>query len=173
MWESQGRDAWPVLRQLCQLHGCWMACISVWCGICYTPSAEVDFLLPSLPMIPVSLGKYPRMLTGISLHFLTPFQCDLCVFHCLMGRNPLQHNMLLQACIRQVNLDALWGRETTTIEASHCSVNKLLQLWASLGVPLNLPRVGPYSLDDTFGYGIAVAMVLKSRKPGCYAQYQQ
>ncbi len=80
---------------------------------------------------------------------------------------------MLQACIRQVNLDALWGRETVTVEANHHSVSKLLQLLASLGVPPNLPRVGPYSLDDTFGYGIGVAMVLKSREPGCYAHYQQ
>jgi hypothetical protein len=106
-------------------------------------------------------------------HLITPFQCDLCVFHCLMGHNPASQYVLLLSCIRQVNLDTLWDRETATVEANHRSLNKLLQLWSLLGISPNLPVFGPCPLDGQFGYSIAVVMVLKSREPGHYAHYKQ
>jgi hypothetical protein len=106
-------------------------------------------------------------------HLITPFQCDLCVFRNLLGRNPTKHDAQLLACICQVNLDALWGRETATVHASKRAITQMQDMWKQLQVPPSLPALGPHPLEDTFGYGVAIAMVWKSRGKGCYADYQQ
>jgi hypothetical protein len=54
----------------------------------------------------------------IASHLVTPFQCDLCVSRNLQGRNPGAHDELLMECIRQANLDALWGREASTVNST-------------------------------------------------------
>jgi hypothetical protein len=106
-------------------------------------------------------------------HLITPFQCDLCIFRNLMNHNPLPNDTLLLACIRQVNLDALWGREPSTVDSTKRSVNQLLNLWQQLNVTPTLPIIGPHPVADTFGYAVAIAMVLKSRDKGRYAAHQQ
>lgn len=90
-----------------------------------------------------------------------------------MQRNPSSHDAVLLACIRQVNLDALWGRETSTVDSTKRSTNQLLQLWKQLNVPPTLPHIGPHPVEDTFGYAVAIAMVWKSRDKGRYAAHQQ
>jgi hypothetical protein len=95
------------------------------------------------------------------------------VFRTLLGRNPTPQDGLLSACICQVNLDALWGRKATTVDANRRAINQILLMWHRLQVPPNLPALGPHPLQDTFGYGIAIAMILKSTDKGRYAPYQQ
>jgi hypothetical protein len=90
-----------------------------------------------------------------------------------MQHNPASQDTLLLSCIRQVNLDALWGRETATVNSTKCSIDKLLNLWAILGARPCLPVLGPHPLDDSFGYAIAIAMVLKSRDRGLYKQLSE
>jgi len=159
-------------------RGCWTACNSVWCGECYTPPTEITFYhyQPTdetgfcwLPDKDEQRHKCARD----GDHLLTPFQCDLCVFRTLMGRNPTPQDGLLSACICQVNLDALWGREATTVQANQRSIGQVLRMWNRLRVPPNLPALGPHPLHDTFRYGIAIAMILKSTDKGRYAPYQQ
>mmetsp|Transcript_9798 Transcript_9798/g.14169 ORF Transcript_9798/g.14169 Transcript_9798/m.14169 type:complete len:206 (-) Transcript_9798:1096-1713(-) len=107
---------------------------------------------------------------------MTSFQCDLCVFRNLTGRNPIEHSprdRLLQCCIRRCNLDALWGRERATVDANRRGVHKLLELWKKVGIIPNLPRLGPYPVEDKLGYSVAIAMLLKSLEEGKYASYQQ
>jgi hypothetical protein len=106
-------------------------------------------------------------------HLSTPFQCDLCIFPNLMGRNPGKQDKLLQACIRQVNLDALWGRERATIEATVSAVKHTVSMLSMVRVMPPYPPSGPHPVEDNLGYSVAIAMVLKSRTPGQYAHYQQ
>ena len=66
----------------------------------------------------VSTGHLTRMQIDtcpLGMVTTTPFQCDLCVFRVLQGRNPGPHDALLLACIQQANLDAFWGRESATV----------------------------------------------------------
>jgi hypothetical protein len=77
------------------------------------------------------------------------------------------------ACIQQINLDALWGRESATVGATKRGVDQLISLWRQLGITPTLPSVGPLPMDDAMGYGVAVAMILKSCDKGRYADYQQ
>jgi hypothetical protein len=106
-------------------------------------------------------------------HLSTPFQCDLCIFPNLMGRNPGKQDKLLQACIRQVNLDALWGRERATIEATVWAIKHTVSMLSMVRVMPPYPPSGPHPVEDNLGYSVAIAMVLKSRTPGQYAHYQQ
>jgi hypothetical protein len=106
-------------------------------------------------------------------HLSTPFQCDLCIFRNLMGRNPGKQDQLLEACIRQVNLVALWGRERATIEATVRAVKHTVGMLSGVRVTPPYPPLGPHPVEDNFGYSVAITMVLKSRTPGHYAHYQQ
>jgi hypothetical protein len=106
-------------------------------------------------------------------HLLTPFQCDLCVFRNLKHCNPGDGDPLLMACIRQVNLDALWGREAATVDSTLRGAKQTIKVLQQVGVPPPFLPLGPYPVGDPFGYAIAIAMVLKSRELGRYADYQQ
>ena len=108
-------------------------------------------------------------------HLQCPFQCDLCVFRTLRGEEPGQgaSDRLLQRCIRRINLDALWAREPGTVQATRTSMLRGIALSAMVKLEPPYPALGPYSILDTQGYGIAVQMVLASTKPGRHADYQQ
>ncbi len=106
-------------------------------------------------------------------HLLTPFQCDTCVFRNVKGRSPGKGDRLLLACIRQVNLDALWGRETATVNSTYRAAKQTIKTLAQVSVIPPFPPLGPFPVDDRFGYTMAIAMVLKSREAGRYADYQQ
>jgi hypothetical protein len=106
-------------------------------------------------------------------HLTTPFQCDLCVFRNLKGRNPGPHDALLMACIRQANLDACWGRESATVSSTLRATRHTISLLGPVGLDPPFPALGPFPVADTCGYTIAIAMLLKSRQPGRYAPYQQ
>jgi hypothetical protein len=162
-------------------RGHWPACKQVWCGSCYTTHA-LDRFPKHEPVDEEGFNwkpaeeqlRYTQARDGDFL--LAPFQCDLCVFRNLQGRNPtnasLQDEMLL-CCIRRINLDAVWGRETSTVAATLRSAKTMLRTWQLVGLTPSFPALGPYPVEDSFGYGVAIAMVLKSLDPGRYADHQQ
>lgn len=108
---------------------------------------------------------------------MTPFQCDLCLFRNLQLRNPLPSHPkddLLLCCIRRVNLDALWGREPHTVDATLRGCQQMVAQLKQVGVEPDFPPLGPHPVWDSFGVRVAIAMVLKSLQPGRYhADYQQ
>lgn len=67
----------------------------------------------------------------------------------------------------------MWGRETSTICSTSQSVQKTISLLASVGVEPSYPCLGPFPVNDKLGYGVAVAMLLKSLEPGKYSDHQQ
>ncbi len=110
-------------------------------------------------------------------HLLTVFQCDLCWLRNLQQRDPLpqlDRDDLLLCCIRRANLDAVWGREPLTVQATLQSAIQLMRLWDKVGMSPQFPLIGPFPVRDSLGMGVAVAMLLKSLEPGKYhASYQQ
>jgi len=156
----------------------WQACHSVWCGSCYTPSDTVTFHR-TLPQdesgfhwsVAKDVDRHLSARDGD--HLVTPFQCDICVFRNIQGRNPGSHDGLVMACIRQANLDACWGRETATVSSPLRAVRQTIQLLSPVGVKPPYPALGPFPVADTMGYTMAITMLLKSRQPGKYATYQQ
>jgi hypothetical protein len=160
----------------------WKACRAVWCGSCYTSHPDDRFYVH----VPTDEDgdhwgpdedhlRYQLARNGD--HLITPFQCDLCVFHNLQSRNPLPDNpqdTMLLCCIRRANLDSLWGREPPTVQATLSAAQNLLRTWRKVGLQPDLPSRGPYPLGDSFGYRVAIGMLLKSLEPGRYSKaYQQ
>jgi hypothetical protein len=150
----------------------------VWCPECYTPPADVRFHHAK----PQDEGGFEYAHPKDALrhacgregdHLVTPFQCDTCVFRNIKNRNPGSGDRLLLACIRQVNLDALWGRESATVSSTFRAARQTIKILSQVSVPPPFPPLGPFPVDDRFGYAVAIAMVLKSREAGRYADYQQ
>jgi len=94
----------------------------------------------------------------------------------LQGRDPLKADAkddLLLCCIRRANLDAVWGRETHTVQATLRSLSQLTRQLSLVGLHPNLPPLGPYPLEDLFGVRVAVGMLLKSASPGRHSEHYQ
>jgi hypothetical protein len=85
-------------------------------------------------------------------HLLTPFQCDLCIFRNLKHRSQGEGDPLLMACIRQVNLDALWGRESATVDSTLHVAKQMIKVLQQVGVPPPLfPPWGPTLWETPLG----------------------
>jgi hypothetical protein len=161
---------------------CWTPCRKVWCGKCYTPHPLDKFFCfevtdeDGFDWRPAE-ERLCHLHTRDGDHLLTPFQCDLCMFHNLQGRNPLKADAkddLLLCCIRRANLDAVWGRETHTVQATLRLFSQLTCQLSLVGLHPNLPALGPYPVEDLFGARVAVGMLLKSLGPGWHSHtYQQ
>jgi hypothetical protein len=88
-------------------------------------------------------------------HLMTPFQCDWCLFRIVTGRLPRissREDEWLFCILRRCNLDALWGRERSTVLANRRNVDQMIEIWAQLGVNPALPALGPFS-NDRFVWG--------------------
>ncbi len=114
-------------------------------------------------------------------HLVTAFQCHFCLFWLLARQvpNPANHrDEWLMCCLVRANLDAFWGRAPSTIVANRRNLDQLMKLWSEVGLApdLLLPALGPYPDDDVQGVAVAVAMLVKSTKPGrhneSYTQFE-
>ncbi len=159
----------------------WRPCDSVWCGKCYVPHHNDQFYT----FVPHDESGFVWRKDADELrykvgrdgdHLSTIFQCDTCVFINLLQRLPVLDSPkddLILCCIRWANLDALWGKEPSTVGSTALSVQQTVALLGEVGISPEYPSLGPFPVRDQLGYGIAVAMLLKSLEPGRYADYQQ
>ena len=139
----------------CQMH--WKPCESAWCGSCYLPHSDDRFHR----FVPRDEGGFAwsasqelqRYQVGRDgNHLVTVFQCDDCIFLNLLHRRPLSHSTrdnLTLCCIRRMNLDALWGRETSTVDSTARAVRQTITLLQPLGIRPQYPPLGPFPLDDS------------------------
>jgi hypothetical protein len=110
-------------------------------------------------------------------NLVTPFQCDVCHFVNIMGREPLEglaSDVRLLKCIRRVNLDAFWAREPGTVNGVLVEAKRGIAIASALGFGQTLfwPR-GPFPPTDTMGVGIAVIIVQRSLDKGRYSDNVQ
>lgn len=104
-------------------------------------------------------------------HLVTPFQCETCHFRNILGRDiqlESGQDRLLVIAIRRASLDSFWSRESSTVQGTATGVRTIATKLEVVGVDskLVLPPMGPHPLEDTWGMGIAVAMLLRSLDPG-------
>jgi hypothetical protein len=160
----------------------WPACHQVWCEPCYTPH-PLDKFYHHRPKDELGFEWGPKedakrfREARPGDHLLVTFQCDLCSFRNLTRRSPSltspQDDFLL-CCIHRANLDAVWGRESTTVNATLWGARQLIALWRVARIPVELPPRGPFPLGDSLGLRVAVGMLIKSLEPGRYSPaYQQ
>ena len=108
-----------------------------------------------------------------------PFECDLCSFRNVVGRDPddtdARDEFTLTA-IRRVLLDVMWAREPDTV-ASNWSRSRRDFDMAVTNLSLNyhtlLPVLGNPRVGDRVGMGVALTTVLASLRPGKNAAYVQ
>jgi len=109
------------------------------------------------------------------IHLLVSFQCDLCWFRNLHQHNPIDDAPANQfpLCIHRANLNAVWGRETLTVQATLWGAVQMVSIWTLTQTPIALPSRRPYPVSDSFGMRVAIAMLVKSLEPGRYSKMQQ
>ncbi len=166
---------------LAHARECWALCRQVWCGSCYSNHA-----LDRFPrFVPVDEGRFDWRPVEDTLghthardgdHLVTPFQCNLCKFQNLQRRNPIASSLvddMLLCCIRRVNIDAMRGRESSTVAATLRAMGHMVKMWTRVRLTPSFPPLGPYPVAVSFGFSVAIAIVMKSLEPGKYALHQQ
>jgi hypothetical protein len=109
-------------------------------------------------------GRLRRLNQGVEgAHLCTSFQCELCWFRNLTGKDPTPgvHDMAIR-CLCRCNLDNFAGRAPSTIRGHKLEIFTLLKKFESVGMPLLLQPLGPLPVGDKVGMGIALGMQLKS-----------
>lgn len=107
-------------------------------------------------------------------HLLTPFQCELCHFRNLYGREPDQpRDTWVLGVMRRALLDAFWDRSRATVEANVRILRRMLKDCEELGLPPPQMNMGPWALEDTVGMGVAVLLLKRSLDPGRNDKYVQ
>jgi hypothetical protein len=160
-------------------QGGFQACQMAWCGGCYRATIGDDFFVMRSKDIDgedlLAPGDEVRFQTARNGdHFMCPFQCDLCHFRRLKGRDPFHGfwaDDVTLLCIRRANLDAFWAREPDSVRANLREVREILSNGELLGIDM-LGELGPYPFDDCFGMRPAIAFLLKSRKGGRHDHHQ-
>jgi hypothetical protein len=162
-------------------HLCWSPCQSIWCGPCYVPH-HLDNFFHYVPTDAKGFDWCPpeevvrHQCARDGDHLLCPSQCNLCQFHNFQHRNPLPgdpRDSLLLCCICRSYLDAMWGREPHTVQATLHPAKQMLSQWHVLGLCPAFPAFRPFSVDDSFGLRVAIAMLLKSLEPGRHSGTHQ
>ena len=102
---------------------------------------------------------------------MVPFECDFCVFGKLFDhvQDPTcDKDVFAMGCIRRVILDAFWSRAHSTVTNNATKVREGLKISLSMGMWGPYENPGPFTSEDTFGYEVAIQMVVSSRGAGRY-----
>jgi hypothetical protein len=149
-------------------RGLYAPCERCWCGKCYTPIGNKEFPVKKLVdedgIDQTQPGDEKRFMEARpGDHLMTPFQCDLCHFRNMMGRNPvltLWSDREILEYVRRANLDAFWSREVSTIAKNLSAARKMERKVADrLGLPSITPPMGPFPLKDEGGMAPAIAVL--------------
>jgi hypothetical protein len=108
-------------------------------------------------------AQHRQMMEGVEgSHLCISFQCKLCWYQNLKGRNPAPgRDDMYVTCIKQANLDAMLGKSSLTIRAHRSKTLASLQNAIRIGkTPAYHPR-GPFPGGNPVGMSLAVDMLLK------------
>jgi len=104
-------------------------------------------------------------------HLLAPFECDQCIFIKLRNNLPDRsdpRDTLLLGCIRRMNLDCFWSRETQTVKQNVRRAERQIEFSNLVGLSSPFKYTTHLPDFDHCGYEVAVAILLYSRKAGKY-----
>ena len=151
-----------------------------WHGNCYRPRIGDNFPIAKLAAYDddnegdihdkTETEKFMKARNGDN--FLCPFQCDLCHFRNVTGRNPglkPENDRKLLIGLRRANLDAFWSRAPSTVLNNTRGLKKLWTIGTqTLGLEKVLPEMGPFPLEDTWGMHMATIILIRSLDKGIY-----
>ena len=162
-------------------RGSFPPCQKVWCGTCYS----VPLGSPYPIRRPVDEDGFENLALGDRDRFvvarngdplITPFQCDVCHFRNLQGRDPhghIEEDRRLLSDIRHANINAFWSREPSTVSSNLSHAKRMEAIGSWYGLTSVSPQMGPFPLRDTFGMAAAVVMLKRSLDPGRWEKYIQ
>jgi hypothetical protein len=104
-------------------------------------------------------------------HLMIPFQCELCHFRNILGRDPDRGDTIafeILDTMRRANLDAFWSQETSTVGSNLQEAQRMKQMTARLSLPAITPLMGPWELADNLGMKAAMAILDRSLDKGLY-----
>jgi hypothetical protein len=107
---------------------------------------------------------------------MTPFQCELCPFRNIMGRDPVtgeNDDLELFEIMRRANLDAFWERASSTVGSNLRAGMQSEKTTGRLNMPSLTPPMGPFPLKDSLGMSVAIAVLDRSLDPGNYDDFVQ
>jgi hypothetical protein len=102
-------------------------------------------------------------------NFVCPFQCEICHFRNIKNEDPTdsEKDKTLLVAIRRANLDAFWGRASSTVAGNHRELKKFHRIGSEqLGLSNMLPNMGPFPLNNIWGMSIAVVTLQRSLDAG-------
>ena len=144
-------------------------------GSCYKVRLGDNFPITKLDVVdgindPGEENKFKHARNGDN--FICPFQCDLCHFRNIQFRNPIvgsRQDMNLLVGIRRANLDAFWGRSSSTVSTNKSNLKRLFSIASDdYGMKAILPEMGLHELCDSWGMDIAMVLLGKSLDKGLY-----
>ena len=109
-------------------------------------------------------------------HLMVPFQCELCHFRNVYGREPKKENLKdkeLFRFARRANLDAFWSREPSTVGKNLSELKRMRKTEERFGFASSTPPLGPFPVEDTLGMKAALMVLDRSLDPGLYSQHVQ
>jgi hypothetical protein len=103
-------------------------------------------------------------------HLMVPFQCDLCHFRNINGRDSgiWPQDKLQMAAIRRAILDLFWSRASGTMAANlreGVHISKIVSELKMKSPFTSYPR-GPYPVHDAWGMGFAVTQLRRTLDRG-------
>jgi len=125
-------------------------------------------------MDPSGEGRFLKARNGD--HLMVPFQCELCHFRNVYGREPKKINLKDKEFfkfVRRDNLDAFWSREPTTVAKNLSQLNRMSKTENKFGFASTTPPLGPFPVADDLGMKAAVAILDRSLDPGDYSECVQ
>ena len=109
-------------------------------------------------------------------HLMVPFQCGLCHFRNIYGRNPVSFRVIDQEMleyIRRATLDSFWAREPSTVQGNLKEAKRVFRFVDRMKIPNIVPPMGPFPLEDVHGMAIACAVLDRSLDKGLYEEFVQ
>lgn len=108
--------------------------------------------------------------------WLAPFQCQFCWFVNLKGTLPNPSRMKdreVLGIMKRVNLDMFWSRATKTVSGNMSLLRREIRLSQEMELlPLEIAR-GPWPLNDSQGFQLAMVILKGSQEPGRYSDTHQ
>ena len=164
-------------------------CRNVWCGECYREASDDRF--PRLDdngegqnatdleiEVSPTLNRYRCGRNGDHLMGV-PFECDLCSFRNVCGRDPVFGNYRDQftlTSIRRVQLDVMWARESHTVATNwaraKADYGMAMRQLSALPERL-LPRLGSEEVCDRVGMSEALVTIATSLRYGRNSKHIQ
>ena len=160
----------------------------MWCGECYSSTADLNFHVADPENILTEAGDDNRLTSGWKIKqsdrlrfcaardgddLLVSFECDTCIFAKVYQRLPDrvgEDDKFVLGCIRRINLDAFWSRARSTVLSNTSRFREMVNMSLRLGFEPPYGDPGPLPGFDHCGYRVAILMVAKSLQSGRYSE---